>query len=203
MRFLKIFLLVLVLASQVGTSTNPAQGVYIVAEWEKIYSKTLKFEGGYQNNPKDIGNWTGGKIGKGELKGTKYGISAKSYPDLDIKNITKDQALEIYRRDFWQALHLAAIDSNRIAWKTFDIAINCGPGTAVKILQKSVGVEPDGIIGNITLKAVNLSDQTQVLHNLVHWQQHHYLNIRNDDNAEFFKGWMLRSEDTAPEFENL
>ncbi len=174
-----------------------------MADWEKIYSKTLKFEGGFQDDPKDKGNWTGGQVGLGILKGTKYGISAASYPNLDIKNITVEQAIEIYRRDFWQAMHLAGIDSNRIAWKTFDIAINCGPETAAKILQRSVGVEPDGIIGNITLSAVNLSDQNQVLHNLVHWQQHHYLSIRNPMNDKFFKGWMLRSEDTAPEFENI
>ena len=203
MRFLKIILLVLVLASQVGTSTNPAQGVLIVAEWEKIYSKTLKFEGGYQCDPKDKGNWTGGQIGLGTLKGTKYGISAASYPNLDIKSLTEDQALEIYRRDFWQVMHLAAIDSNRIAWKTFDIAINCGQRAAAKILQRSVGVEPDGIIGNLTLKAVNEASEKETLAQLVHWQQHHYLNIRNSMNDKFFKGWMLRSEDTGFELTNL
>ena len=44
-------------------------------------------EGGFTNDPNDRGNWTSGKIGVGELKGTKYGISAMAYPLEDIKNI--------------------------------------------------------------------------------------------------------------------
>jgi lysozyme family protein len=174
-----------------------------VAEWEKIYSKTLKFEGGFQDDPKDKGNWTGGEVGLGELRGTKYGISAKSYPNLDIKSLTEEQALEIYRRDYWQAMHLSAIDSNRIAWKIFDISINCGQGTAAKILQKSVGVEPDGLIGDVTLRAVNLADHVKLMAEIIHYQQHHYLSIRNSMNEKFFKGWMKRSEDSAPELETI
>jgi lysozyme family protein len=49
-------------------------------------------EGGYTKNAKDPGNWTGGKVGKGILKGTKYGIAAASFPNLDIANLTKEQA---------------------------------------------------------------------------------------------------------------
>ena len=171
--------------------------------WEKCYSKTLKFEGEFQDNPKDKGNWTGGEIGLGILKGTKYGISAASYPSLDIKSLTQEQAIEIYRRDFWNEMHLSAIDSNRVAWKIFDIAVNCGQRTAAKILQKSVGVEPDGVIGDVTLRAVNTSDNVKLLSEIVHYQQHHYLSIRNLMNEGFFKGWMKRSEDTAPELEAI
>ena len=53
---------------------------------------TLSQEGGYQDNPADPGNWTGGKVGHGVMKGTKYGISAESYPHLDIKNLTVVEA---------------------------------------------------------------------------------------------------------------
>jgi len=170
-----------------------------MAVWEKVYSKTLKFEGGFQKNPKDKGNWTGNKIGVGDLKGTKYGISAGSYPNLDIENLTKEQAIEIYRRDYWNALHLDKIDSDRIAWKVFDIAINCGRGTAAKILQRAIGVTADGHIGNITLEAVHKADSVKVMNDLVRLQQEHYERIRNEDNIIFVAGWMRRAEDTAPE----
>ncbi|MBE3139032.1 MAG: secretion activator protein [Thermoplasmata archaeon] len=174
-----------------------------MAEWEKCYSKTLKFEGGFQKIFNDRGNWTGGSIGKGDLKGTKYGISAKSYPHLDIESLTKDDAIEIFRRDYWNKLRLTDIDSNRVAWKAFDIAINCGCGTAAKILQRSVDVVDDGIVGNITLEAVNKSDNTRLLREMVRRQQEHYLNIHDDENDWAFKGWMIRAEDTAPELEKL
>jgi len=51
-------------------------------------------------SPEDDSNCAGSKQGRGELKGTKYGIAAKSYPHLDIKNLTLDQAKAIYMQDF-------------------------------------------------------------------------------------------------------
>ncbi len=59
--------------------------------------RRIGHEGKFTDNPKDDGNWTGGKQGRGELKGTKYGIAAKSYPHLDIKNLTLDEATAIGR----------------------------------------------------------------------------------------------------------
>jgi lysozyme family protein len=175
----------------------------IMAQWEKCYSKTLKFEGGFQKFFNDKGNWTGGRIGIGELKGTKFGISAASYPTLDIESLTKEQAIEIYRRDYWNSLKLSLVDSNRIAWKVFDIAINCGTGAAAKMLQRSVGVEADGIVGKITLEAVNKSDNVKLMQEIVRRQQEHYDAIHNKDNDWAYKGWMLRAEDTAPELEEI
>ena len=60
------------------------------ARFLKAFEKVLRHEGGYVNDPLDLG---------GE---TKYGISKRSYPHLDIKNLTLDQAKQIYFRDFWQ-----------------------------------------------------------------------------------------------------
>ncbi|WP_409563980.1 glycosyl hydrolase 108 family protein [Rhizobium leguminosarum] len=61
---------------------------------------TLKFEGGYSNDPNDRGNWTGQNVGVGILKGTKNGIAAHAYPRLDIKNLTLDETKSIYERDW-------------------------------------------------------------------------------------------------------
>ncbi len=60
--------------------------------WEKAISFVLKWEGGYSNDPYDSG---------GE---TKYGISKRSYPNLDIKNLTLEQAKEIYKRNYWDKI---------------------------------------------------------------------------------------------------
>jgi lysozyme family protein len=197
-RFCKILVVLLIIFVEIG-DIRDKEKEFIMAIWERCYTKTLKFEGGFQNNPKDIGNWTGGQIGVGELKGTKYGISAKSYPNLDIENLTQDQAIAIYRRDYWDKLRLGEIDSNRIAWKIFDLSVNMGRRTATHILQKAVGVTVDGIIGHQTLEAVNKADVNLVMNEIVRLQQEHYEEIHDADNDEFFAGWMIRSHDTAPE----
>lgn len=64
---------------------------------------TLAYEGGFTLARADPGNWTGGAVGKGMLKGTKYGISAKAFPNLDIKNLTVAQVAPIYRQYYWDA----------------------------------------------------------------------------------------------------
>src|SRR6185437_7679529 len=66
----------------------------------------LAHEGGYQAMPDDPGNWTGGKIGAGELKGTKFGLSAAAYPNLDIASLTEAEAAAIYCRDWWERFGL-------------------------------------------------------------------------------------------------
>ena len=91
-------------------------------------------EGGYENNPNDSGNWTGGKVGEGELKGTKYGISASEFPALDIVNLTEAEAQAIYKSKYWLVLY-EAIKDQFITNKLFDLGVLFGQGTAIKILQ--------------------------------------------------------------------
>lgn len=105
---------------------------------EKAIEWIIEAEGGYVNNPNDPG---------GE---TKYGISKKVYPNLDIKNLTKEQAAEIYIRDYWNK-----IKGDDLPFPldicVFDFAVNSGISRAVKILQSEIGAVTDGIVGNDTL----------------------------------------------------
>src|SRR5882762_9217567 len=88
-------------------------------------ARVLAHEGGYQAAADDPGNWTGGKIGLGALKGTKYGISAAQYPDLDIANLSADAAIAIYRRDWWERFGLARLPVP-LAQKLLDAGVNIG-----------------------------------------------------------------------------
>ena len=127
-------------------------------------------EGGFQKNPKDNGNWTGGKEGVGELKGTNWGISAAQFPTLDIEGLTVAAARQIYftSKDpkYWDPLY-ADIKDQFICNKLFDLGILFGEGTAVKELQEVLapqfGVKPDGQFGPVTLAAVNGSDPVSLL----------------------------------------
>lgn len=111
---------------------------FLTGPFQEAFKHTLGFEGGYTDDPHDTGNWTGGKKGVGELKGTKFGISAASYPDLDIKNLTVDQAKAIYYRDFWRPMGLDDLVNAEIAGEIFDTAVNTGTGTAIRIAQKAL-----------------------------------------------------------------
>jgi len=96
----------------------------------------LRNEGGYVNDRDDKG---------GE---TKYGISKRFYPDVDIKNLTLEQAKEIYFRDYYSILNLKYIKDDRLALHVFDMAVNAGPHMAVILLQRLFkNCRNDGVLG--------------------------------------------------------
>lgn len=98
----------------------------------------LEFEGGYVNDPKDPG---------GE---TKFGISKRSHPNVDIKNLTRGYAKFIYHNDYWNAVKAEGLPD---VWRliVFDCAVNQGVDAAIKMLQAATGAKVDGIIGPMTL----------------------------------------------------
>lgn len=127
-------------------------------------------EGGYVDDPNDPGGRT------------KYGISANSYPDLDIKNLTLEAAAEIYRRDFLQPIR-ADEHEDGVAFQLFDFAVNSGPHQALKAIQHAVGVTVDGIIGPVTLAAIRrhtesdlimlvLAERLEFMTGLPNWPHH-------------------------------
>ena len=118
----------------------------------------LAHEGEYTQNPNDAGNWTGGNFGSGELKGTKYGISAAAYPELDIRNLTISKAVEIYAEDYAKPLELERFHP-MLSEQLLDYAVNSGVHRAKKGLQRALsgvtsgGLVVDGIIGPKTMDA--------------------------------------------------
>jgi lysozyme family protein len=90
-----------------------------------------EIEKGYSKDPRDPGNWTSGKVGQGVLKGTKGGIAASAYPQLDIENLTPEQIQSLYHQDYW---YRSGCDMPGLTWEwclcLFDCAVNQGVGTA-------------------------------------------------------------------------
>ena len=155
--------------------------------FDQAFDRLINHEGGYSNDRNDLGNWTGGKVGVGELKGTKFGIAAHSYPYLDIKNLTLDQAKEIYRRDFWDILGEA---HSSIKFQVFDAAVNHGHGNAIRFLQRAVGVADDGAWGKVSQAALNRMETNDVLLRFVAFRLKFWASLRTFD--IYGRGWTNR-----------
>ena len=112
--------------------------------------RVLAHEGGYVNDPRDPG---------GE---TQWGIAKASYPKVNIRTLTRDGAIEIYRRDFWMKTQADKLP-NAIAFQLLDAAVNHGPGRAIMWLQRAVGVADDGNWGLVSQKALNGQDLEDVI----------------------------------------
>ena len=125
----------------------------MISNFSACWAFTAQQEGGFTGNPSDPGNWTGGACGVGICAGTKYGISAAAYPQLDIASLTLAQAGIIMKADYWDKVNGDELPAG-VDCVTFDSAANQGPDFAARTLQAVVGAEQDGDIGPETLKAV-------------------------------------------------
>lgn len=102
-------------------------------------------EDGYVNDPRDPG---------GE---TKYGISKKAFPDLDIASLTVTQAKEIYRKQYWNAVQADELPPG-VGLMVFDLAVNAGVHRSIILLQRACKVAEDGVLGPLTLEAAKHVD---------------------------------------------
>lgn len=155
--------------------------------FDQAFDRLIGHEGEFTDDPADPGNWTGGRVGIGELKGTKYGIAANTYGYLDIKNLTLPEAKAIYRRDFWD---VAGDAHPAIKFQLFDAAVNHGHGNAIRMLQRAVGVADDGIWGPRSQAALNGMDHNDVLLRFVGHRLKFWASLAKFDN--YGRGWTRR-----------
>jgi lysozyme family protein len=111
--------------------------------------RVLQDEGGYVCDPDDPG---------GE---TKWGISKRQYPGLDIKHLTREQAIAIYWRDYWCACRLGEMPA-QVGAKLLDLAVLMGPYWAAVCIQRAARacgtpLAEDGVVGPLTLKVCRLA----------------------------------------------
>jgi lysozyme family protein len=130
--------------------------------FDTCFNRLIGHEGGWSDDPKDPGNWTGGRVNVGELKGTKYGIAANTYPDLDIKNLTLDDAKKIYYRDWWLKIGADEIYP-ALVYQMWDFAINAGMSTSKRAVQRAIKVADDGKFGPITLDTIKKTELNDLL----------------------------------------
>jgi lysozyme family protein len=152
----------------------------------------LENEGGWSNNALDSGGKTMYGITHGTLFDWNQRHPEKGFP-ASVADLTKDQAKEIYRTEYWK---WDFIKDDAIAIKAMDMAVNCGVVAAVKILQRAVRVQDDGKIGPKTIEAVNAADPGKLMKAIILFLTSYYQGIcsHNPSQLVFLKGWLKRAE---------
>lgn len=145
----------------------------------------LRNEGGYVNNPNDPG---------GE---TNFGIAKKFYPEEDIKNMTKERATWLFYRDYWSPMKINKLTNPDLVLQVFDFGVNAGIRTSIRMLQRLVEVEDDGIIGPITAGVVNSWDESLVNKFKIR-RKVYYMNLaaKKPKLEIFLRGWLRRVDNT-------
>jgi lysozyme family protein len=156
-------------------------------------------EGWFQKRPDDSGNWTS----EGVLKGTKFGISAHSFPDIDIEALTLTQAEDLYRQNWGHFAEIAEIADQRVMTKVLDLAVNMqwgDRGDATLILQRAIvtrgiPVSTDGVFGPRTVTACNNLPADEMLKEICNQAQIMYAHIEaaKPEMKAWFNVWRKRA----------
>lgn len=151
-----------------------SKSILLVKEW---ILRTLDHEGGYSNDPIDPG---------GE---TKYGISKRQYPNLSIKDLTIEEAADIYIKDYLEPLNWGLYHQG-VGYQLFDVAVHSGIKQAIQLLQKAISVKPDGVIGPVTIRRLDALSESDVIMLLLAARIDFLTDLPTW--SRFGKGWMKR-----------
>ena len=147
-----------------------------MSDFDRAFDLLMESEGGYSDDPLDPG---------GE---TNFGISKRAYPKEDIQFLTMERAKEIYRRDYWDAIRADDLPYP-INILIFDAAVNQSKKAAVRMLQESLKIKQDGVIGSQTIKAA-VAAPDGVCADFLSIRAARYANTANF--GRFGRGWMRR-----------
>jgi lysozyme family protein len=118
--------------------------------FDSSFDRLIGHEGGYVNDINDPG---------GE---TNWGISKRSYPHLNIADVTREDSKKIYWRDFWAKINADSLPAS-ISYQLFDFAVNSGTNTAIRYLQRALGVADDGHFGPISRAAAARTSESDMV----------------------------------------
>jgi len=122
--------------------------------FDKCLELMLKHEGGFVDHPQD----PGGMTNLGVTKNVWEEWMGRPVSEKEMRALTPTMVAPLYKRKYWDACRADDLVSG-VDYAVFDVAVNSGPGRAIKFLQSCVGVAADGGFGPVTLAAVKKAEQ--------------------------------------------
>jgi lysozyme family protein len=152
-------------------------------QFEDALEIILRWEGGFSNNPKD----PGGATNLGVTLRTLSEWRGRTATVDEVRALTVADVVPIYRARYWDECRCAEMPGG-LDLVVFDCAVNQGPARAKRLLQRSLGVGEDGILGPMTMAAIGRSDAAPLIDELVARRAVHYASRQTD----FHLGWFRR-----------
>lgn len=172
---------------------------------KEMFNKLLLFEGEYSNHPADKGGET--------IYGVTEKFDKKAFDKIvklwrdGNKELAKEEALKVYNKNYYLKAKCDLLESvnmmDSIVHQLFDMAVNMGVKTSIKILQKAMNVYNkresvmvDGVLGNETLSELRIMNNKEFNNILVDQRIVRYKEIvsANSSQSVFLKGWTNRAE---------
>lgn len=183
-----------------------------MAKFKDAITFVLDNEGGFVDDPNDPGGSTNygisckflNKYCDKELLTDIFGHNKNITPD-EIKSLSRDNAIKIYEKCFWQKYPYEKINDQELATRVFDFTIHKNPYESHRILQSAFNkllpdnsafkIKIDGIIGPKTLKSINYKDSKMILGRFKSLRADFYriLCLKNENLRQYLKGWLNRA----------
>lgn len=150
----------------------------------------LRHEGGYVDHPSDPGGATNLGITLGTARENGLDVDGDGDVDKDdVRKLTPKMAGKVYRARYWNTCHCDDLPAG-VDLMVFDFAVNSGPARARRLLQETVGVKADGIIGPKTMAAVAKIRPQDIVENMRVSRAAFYRSL--ETYPTFGRGWMRR-----------
>jgi lysozyme family protein len=161
--------------------------------WKQSFDYMLESEAGFQDDPRDSGNW----LPDGRKGCTNLGVTQTTWEswigrqsnEKEMRNLTPALVEPMYRRKFWEACRCNDLPPG-VDYLVFDFAVNAGCGRSAKTLQSAVGATPDGAIGPLTLAAVSKFNPQELVNKFTNEKIAWYKSLNN---PTYEQGWLNRA----------
>lgn len=154
-------------------------------DFKECLDLVLKSEGGYCNHPSD----PGGRTNLGVTQRVWEEFVGHPVSEADMKALTTEKVAPMYEQKYWRPCY-AEVLPRGLDFIVFSMAVNAGPGRAVKLLQQSIGCVPDGVIGPRTRGLISDSDSTTLIAKFSETRREYYQALKTF--PIFGKGWLAR-----------
>jgi len=124
------------------------------SNFETCLALMLAHEGGYIHHEKD----PGGRTNLGVTQRVWEEWMGRPVLEKEMRALTPTMVKPLYKRKYWDACRADDLVAG-VDYCVFDVAVNSGPGRAIKFLQSCVGVTADGGFGPVTLAAVKKAEE--------------------------------------------
>lgn len=166
--------------------------------WDIAFEHLLISEGGFTDDPRDPGN----SLPDGRPGSTNLGVTQKVWEEHvghkvtheDMKALTREDVEPLYKDKYWNSIKGDDLPIG-IDYMVFDMGVNSGPAKAARTLQEAVGVKPDGLIGPMTLRAVDFIDSEKLIKDYSDRRLGYMMSLKGWET--YGKGWERRVDEVA------
>ena len=117
-----------------------------------------------------------------------------------MRQLTKEMVAPLYRKQYWDVCHCDDLPAG-VDYLAFDFSVNAGAFRSIKTIQRALNITADGVIGPVTLKAIQDANAEEFINNFAAAKEVFYRSLSNF--PTFGRGWLNRVAESKKAAEGM